>query len=414
MIINADRNTSTSFNSWSQLMFNDNHSWSVDNLPVDLYLRDQLLTLSPAGIFSNTFFSTKYNIIDSCLGLSNLDIVLFSTIDKPSLSHKLLRSIVTDDLVRFHTLYFSRTKIYYSEFQDSSSIINMLSPETTRAIFDFFSVFIDTADYYIGISSETEHYTEITLFDVINKVAMFSVIFVNTLAALIFICSSLGLDLEKTLSPVFVRLNSYINSTSKETKLQQEVLLKVTLFFVMYYLVSLMSFDDVIEEVTEIVAVSLFYLFCYILLYLLTKYTIHYFSFLEASSSEGRSVKWVLSQFLKDLSGTLALVLRCYILLFRLNVYDLLDDFFDSYYIFVGDFDDTELFNEVFLSVYSNLNFTSDNQDDRSLLLEEEVESPNDLSHIYFLMWGKLFWFVFFMTEEALRLSLSNAKLLKN
>ena len=86
------------------------------------------------------------------------------------------------------------------------------------------------------------------------------------------------------------------------------------------------------------------------------------------------------------MSGTLALVLRCYILLFRLNVYDLLDDFFDSYYIFVGDFDDTELFNEVFLSVYSNLNFTSDNQDDRSLLLEEEVESPNDLSHIYFLM----------------------------
>jgi hypothetical protein len=100
-------------------------------------------------------------------------------------------------------------------------------------------------------------------------------------------------------------------------------------------------------------------------------------------------------------------MLRFYILLFRMNVYDTLEDFFDGYYIFVGDFDDDEYLNELFLSLHGTLLFTIDNQDDRSFLLEDENDFSNDFFYTYYVLWGKLFFFVFFMAEEGARLALA-------
>jgi len=108
------------------------------------------------------------------------------------------------------------------------------------------------------------------------------------------------------------------------------------------------TFDDDQEELIEMFDVSFFYFFCLLIFFLLYKYSIHYFAFLEASVAEGRSVSYITKQFFRDFINTFALFLRFFILLFRLNVYDTLDDFYDSYYIFVGDFDDDEYFNELF------------------------------------------------------------------
>lgn len=139
---------------------------------------------------------------------------------------------------------------------------------------------------------------------------------------------------------------------------------------------AVMAFDDDQEEVIEFLDTSFFYFFSIVGLYLCYKHSVHYFAFLEASVSEGRSVGFVASQFSKDFLNTFSLLLRFYTLLFRMNVYDTLDDFFDSYYIFVGDFDDDEYLTELFLSIHGNLMFTLDNNDDRSFLFEDE----NDFS----------------------------------
>jgi hypothetical protein len=102
------------------------------------------------------------------------------------------------------------------------------------------------------------------------------------------------------------------------------------------------TFDDDQEELIETFDTGFFYFFCLLIFFLLYKYSIHYFAFLEASVVEGRSVSYISKQFFRDFINTFALFLRFFILLFRLNVYDTLDDFYDSYYIFVGDFDDDE------------------------------------------------------------------------
>jgi len=147
-----------------------------------------------------------------------------------------------------------------------------------------------------------------------------------------------------------------------------------------------MAFDDDQEEIIEFMDTCFFYFFSIIVSYLVYKHSIHYFAFLDASESKGRSVGFVTKQFFKDFLNTFSLLLRFYILLFRINVYDTLDDFFDSYYIFVGDFDDDEYLNELFLSIHGTILFTLDNNDDRSFLLEDENDFSNDLFYTYFVL----------------------------
>jgi len=145
------------------------------------------------------------------------------------------------------------------------------------------------------------------------------------------------------------------------------------------------TFDDDQEEFIEMFDVGCFYFFCILIFYLFFKYSQHYFAFLEASVAEGRSVTFVTKQFFRDFINTFALFLRFFILLFRLNVYDTLDDFYDSYYIFIGDFDDDEYYNELFFSIHGLLFYDFDNNDDRGYSLEEENEFFIDLFYIYFL-----------------------------
>jgi hypothetical protein len=168
----------------------------------------------------------------------------------------------------------------------------------------------------------------------------------------------------------------------------------------------IMAFDDDQEEVIEFIDTSFFNFLTLIILYLCYKYSIHYFAFLEASVAEGRTVVYVATQFFKDFLNTFSLMLRFYVLVLRINIYDIFDDILDSYYVFIIDFDDDEYLNELFLSIHGTLFFTNDNHDDRSFLLEDESGFASDLFYLYFLVWGKINFFLVFLVEEAARLAL--------
>lgn len=167
------------------------------------------------------------------------------------------------------------------------------------------------------------------------------------------------------------------------------------------------TFDDDKEEVIELLDTTFFYFFLVIILFLIYKYSLHYFAFLEASFNEGRSVSFIAKQFFRDFINTFALFLRFFILLIRLNVYDSLDDFYDSYYIFVGDFDDDEYLYELFYNYAATVFLNNDANDDKIFYLPDEHEIFNDLFVLYFINWAKFFTFIFFILEEILRLSLA-------
>lgn len=167
-----------------------------------------------------------------------------------------------------------------------------------------------------------------------------------------------------------------------------------------------MAFDDDQEEVIEFIDTSFFNFLTIIICFLCYRYSIHYFAFLDASVAEGRSVSYIAGQFKKDFLNTFSVVLRFYVLVFRINIYDITDDILDSYYVFLIDFDDDEYMNELFVSIHGTIFFSNDNHDDRSFLLEDENGFLYDFFYLYFLVWGKINFFLCFLVEEAARLAL--------
>jgi len=126
-----------------------------------------------------------------------------------------------------------------------------------------------------------------------------------------------------------------------------------------------MTYDDTNVEVVETFHSFVIVVFLVFITYLLYRYSTHYFSFLENSVTEGFSVQFIAKQFVRDVSNTFALFLRFFLLIFRLNIYDGLDDFLDSYFIFFIDFDEDSYFDEMPFMFYNS--FTLDNHEDSSI-----------------------------------------------
>jgi hypothetical protein len=193
---------------------------------------------------------------------------------------------------------------------------------------------------------------------------------------------------------------------AKDMRLQFETVLQTIVFVALYWSVVILTFDDDQEEAIEFLDTSIFYFFSIVFIYFIYKHSIHYFAFLANSEGGGRTSKFVALQFKSDFLNTFSVVIRFYALFFRVNVYDFIEDVLDTYYIFIGDFDDDEYLNELFLSLHGTLLFTLDNQDDRSFLLEDENDFANDLFYTYFVLWGKFVFFFVYLLEIVPRIAL--------
>lgn len=183
-----------------------------------------------------------------------------------------------------------------------------------------------------------------------------------------------------------LRFQYFFNSFSREVRIQYEAVLQVFVFFLFYWVSVLMTFDDDQEEMIELVDNLYFYFFVLLTSYFVIRHSIHFFSFLEATTIGTRSNRFIVTQFKADVLALFSFTLRFYMLMFRVNVYDTVEDVLDTYYIFVGDFDDDEYVNELFFSLHGTLFFTMDNHDDRSFLYEDESDFSYDLYYLYFIL----------------------------
>jgi hypothetical protein len=172
---------------------------------------------------------------------------------------------------------------------------------------------------------------------------------------------------------------------STEVRFQFEAAVQVFFFVFLYTSMMLATFDDDQEELSEFFNTMCYYFFLFTLVYYLYKYSIHYFSYLEAAKGDSKAT-FPLSQFLFDALNTVAFVLRFLVLMIRLNIYDAVDDVLDSYYIFMADFEEEEYFSDTFFSLFSVMSFDTDVHDDRSFLFEDEMDFSADLFTIYFLV----------------------------
>ena len=160
------------------------------------------------------------------------------------------------------------------------------------------------------------------------------------------------------------------------------------------------------QEPIEALNTFLFKLFLVIYLFFLYKNSTHYFSFLEASVTD-RGVLSMFVQFVKDFANSFVLLLRFLTLLFRLNIYDAVDDVLDSNYIFICDFEDDSFYVDFFGTFYKSILINNDSFGDKTIFFEQSLDFSGDLFFIYFIICSKFISLVFFALEDVGRVLLA-------
>lgn len=392
---------------WNSTFQQSDQSWLQDSLNLENSMTSVTFDLALATFVWQSSFINQYLVIDSVSKISYLEIIMLHSNKQSNAAQILFNSSMTDNMFHLSSSYLAMSPFFQSEYQDMLSASSLVLPDLSLSFSHYFNSYYSNSTLDNQPSPVFDAYANNLNFFFGEGYVYFFLFLAYTLFIVYFFVSVLLLKWTLTISTPIVKYFYYFFSVSKETRIQFEVIFQTLIFFLLYWGAVLMTFDDDQEEVIEFIDTQFFLFFTLIILYLVFKYSTHYFSFLESSLNDGRSSVFLTKQFFRDVLNTLSLLLRFYVLLFRINVYDILDDVLDSYYIFLGDFDDDEYFNELFYSIHGTLFFTNDNHDDRSFLLEDEHNFSNDLFYSYFVVWGKLNFFLFFIVEESARLGLA-------
>jgi len=400
------------------MKFHAEYTWLESYLDNDSFWLEDVLTwdetfellLSDYNIFSfltSAFFVNSHFFLDSITKMSFLDILFFSESDSYNASRELFDFVMWDQISFLNNTLFSSQFLFYTNYQDYITLLLHHSPELTLALVAFAdSYWFKAAINYVP-SAAFDIFSD-SLSSSLSEFLDYANMFIFFIWSVIFFAHFFRImKWNSSLESNLVRIQYYLFGVSRDARLQFEAALKI--FFCVFFYTSMMmaTFDDDQEELLEFFNGFLFNLFLSLFLYFIYKSSIHYFAFLEASIAEGRTLSFALKQFLRDVINNFAFVLRFCTLMVRLNIYDANDDILDSYYIFLGDFDDDEYFIDLFFSMFSVLFFDTDNNDDRSFFFEDEADFSVDLFSLYFIIWGKLSLFVFFIIEEIARVGLA-------
>lgn len=368
------------------------------------------LVLSDYNIFSfltTAFFYNNHVFLDFFTKLSFLDLIFINKTDKLDESSELLSFFMYDVVSFLSTSFLTLQILFFTDYQDFILVILHHSPELSLALCDYVSTYWLSSTSYVTPSAVFDVFSDSLNFSLSEFMEYFVAFLMFVWNVILFIGICRITKWNNPLEVYMVRIQNYVYCISRETRLQYEVALKIFFFIVFYTTMMIATFDDDQEELLEFFNGLLFYFFLSLFVYFIYKYSIHYLSFLEASVGEGRTLGFALKQFSRDITNNVAFLLRFLVLMLRLNIYDTVDDIFDSYYIFVGDFDDDEYFSDLFFPIFSVMFFDTDVNDDRSFFFEDEVDFSNDLFSLYFIMWGKFTFFVFFILEEIVRVALA-------
>jgi len=336
-------------------------------------------------LFQSSFLN-QFLFTDHSTKISNLDVMLIqSNLTSNSSNQLLYNAFMYDSVTLLNICNFSNSPLLQSEYQEPFNVTLILAPELLPTFSDFYTLYVASSTINVLPSAVFDSYSNNLNFFYGEGCVHFFLFFLYVYFIIYFFSTLILLKWVSFTSSHFMRFYYFFYSISKETRIQFEAVTQTMVFFLIYWGMVIMAFDDDQEEVIEFIDTSFFNFLTIIILFLCYKFSIHYFAFLDCSVAEGRSVTYIATQFIKDFLNTFSLILRFYVLVFRINIYDIFDDILDSYYVFIIDFDDDEYINELFLSIHGTLFFTNDNHDYRSILLEDENGFVNDLFYLYFL-----------------------------
>jgi hypothetical protein len=387
------------YKSSNQVWLNDSLNWEKVSAIVTM---DWTI---PSFITQSTFIN-NHILFDTITRMSYLDVFLINSnlnLNKTSIFYL---NIINDSFLHLITFFLPITPLLHSEYNETFSTTFLVAPELVTLFTDYISIYYFNNTFNFSVVQVFDSYTNNLNYFIGEGIITYLLFIVYIWFIIYCFLVSLLLKWVQPFGFQFLRFYYYFYSTAKDVRLQFETFLQIIVFLALYWSVVIFTFDDDQEEAIEFFDTVVFYVFSVLFIYFLYKYSIHYFAFLAASENSGRTVKFIALQFKADFLNSFSVLIRFYALFFRVNIYDFIEDVFDTYYIFIGDFDDDEYLNELFLSLHGTFLFTLDNLDDRSFLYEDENDFTNDLFFMYFIVWGKFTYFFIYLLEIVPRISL--------
>lgn len=348
----------------------------------------------------NSSFISHHLLTDSITKFSTLDFLLIMSNNRHMSFQTLFLSFLLDLHTDFFNLYLPYIPLFSSSYQDSTSMVLLLSPDLILAFKEFYSTYFFESSINFLPAAVFDSFVNNLTYHVCDGAITFVTFFFYIWTLVYFVLMGSSLKWSTNYMNHMIRFQYFFYAVAKETRFQYEAVLQIFVFLIFYWVAALMTFDDDQEEMLELVNSLYVYFFTTLLCYIVYKHSIHIFAFFELTINEKRSNNFV-NQFRADLQNSVLIIVRFYMTIVRVNIYDTVEDILDTYYVFVGDFDDDEYVNELFFSLHGTLFFTMDNHDDRSFLLEDESDFSYDLYYLYYILWGKFAFFFFFTLEMA-------------
>lgn len=413
LIINSDYN----LNFYFEFFINYLNQFDITTLSKnelffwnDLLIKNILLInfnteLIKIGIFFNNIFSS-YELFSLLLNFTDIKNEFQLNIDS-DIEYYIFMYIYLMDL------FIDLNIIYSSFFFFLINVLNYTSinVEYLESLIIFMDFIYFTSFNYIVINDifnlklyisflETHNLLNINLWFYNIIFLFFLLIFTN-----LFTLSQIYINYDLFFSKFFLLMTNI----SKLNRFNLDIAFITFLIIIESFIFTIIQVEDNKISFVEFIDLYLIYFLCLISLMLFYKYSTHYFSFLEQSVIEGKNSSFVLKQFIRDTSNTFALLLRFFLLLFRLNIYDGLDDFLDSYCLFFSDFNENSEISSIstFMLQLSNSDYFFLYDDINDDMVDYDFHLYFDLFNLFFILLTDTSNYWLFILEEIFRLTLA-------
>ena len=388
---------------WMSTYKSSDQLWLTDSLNWEKTATIATSDFSFVSFLYNSAFINQHLLTDSITKISQLDVILLAS-NVYSFSFKaLFMHFIVDLNTELFNLYLCYIHLFNSNYQDIYSVVLLLTPELVLGFNDFFSTYFFSSSINFTPAAVFDSYVNNLNYSFSEGIVSFIMFVFYVWFIIYFVLTSSSLRWSLNYMNHMIRFQYYFINIARETRIQFEAVLLTFVFFLFWWVAALFTFDDDQEEMIEFIDTMYFSFFLLLTVFFVMRHSVHFFSFLEASVSEGRSNRFIMDQFKGDALALFSFSMRFYMTVIRVNIYDTVEDFLDTYYIFVGDFDDDEYLAELFFSLHGTIFFTMDNNDDRSFLMEDESSFSYDLYYIYYMLWAKFAYFFFLTVESALK-----------
>ena len=391
---------------WLNQYTNLNGFWVEDSLNWDIAFSLATTDYTLYSILTSPFLMTTYIYLESFSKLAFIDVWAITEGSEQYDSQELYCAVIWDVCEMLQPLSYSTQFLHYSDYQSLTTPMVHNTPELVIPLLEFIDYSKTNSTFRFILASGSTIFNDWIIVGISKLTNLGLMLLVGIWGSIIYVSVLRLTKWNNPLESYWTRLLLYFNSMSKENRLQLEATLITVMLFTFLHVFNIITFKDWYEESIERVTLWLFYTFLGVYVFFLYKNSHHYFSFLEASTTNRRSTSFFV-QFGKDASNSAVLWLRFLALLVRLNIYDTLDDVLDSNYIFACDFQDEVYTSDTWARFYNFLAYDSSYCVSKNPALPYNLNYPFDLFSIYFTVVLKFTTFVLFALEEIARVLLA-------